>query len=87
MFLLKYEGQEHFFWYAVRLIAVNGLHEHPGVQCSVLQRTLKVGHTLELECRSQEPDDGLDEAMSKDVHECINSFVPGVLLKTVHASE
>ncbi|CAK0773278.1 hypothetical protein CVIRNUC_004048 [Coccomyxa viridis] len=39
MFLLKYEGQEHFFW-------------------------------------SQEPDDGQDEAMSKDVHECINSFVP-----------
>ena len=25
--------------------------------------------------------------MSKDVHECMNSFVPGVLLKTVHASE
>ena len=25
--------------------------------------------------------------MSKSVHECMNSFVPGVLLKTLHASK
>ena len=29
MFLLKYEGQEHFFWYTLSLIAVNDLYEYP----------------------------------------------------------